>query len=179
MPLAEPNIESKTQTRNKKRMGLSPKTQTNAISPIHHDTIVSETKSDAQLNSEIAIEFVKRTEKSMLKTNELTDKAMDARAAMDIAADQWKRAWFDFMDTADDRLKNLRMTRMAIDSEMRQLMASFREVRNFFLDANYETEISRLKEFVELCQHLQVLRDTGFLDKIADTMLLLGERKAQ
>jgi hypothetical protein len=52
-------------------------------------------------------------------------------------------------------------------------MAALKDVRQFFLNENHETEVARLKEFVELCERLQKLKASGFLDTVADTMLKL------
>jgi hypothetical protein len=53
-------------------------------------------------------------------------------------------------------------------------MANLREVRAFFLDKDYATELARLREFVEVCERLKLLKDCGFLDTVADTMLRLA-----
>ena len=125
-------------------------------------------------NSDIAKRFIARTEQSLEKTEELFNRAIDARNAMDEMCDRWKASWVEFQETSDQRLKDLRMTRMAMESEIRQMMAGFREVRQFFLDKDYQEERVRLKEFVELCERLKALKESGFLDTVSDTMLNLS-----
>lgn len=66
-----------------------------------------------------------------------------------------------------------RSTRMAAVSELTQLSTALRDVRKFFLGAEYEQEQRRLREFVELCERLKSLKDSGFLDAVSDTMLRL------
>ena len=131
-------------------------------------------KPNDQLNHEIATEFVKRSEKAVDSTTQLMQRTMDARAAMDVLCETWKADWLDFQNTSDSRLKEMRMTRMAMDSEMRQIMAGCREIRNFFLDKDYSVERERLKEFVDICERLQRLKESGFLDAVSDTMLRLA-----
>lgn len=114
---------------------------------------------------------------TMDKTEELVDRATDARAAMAVLTESFSKDWGDFIETADARLKDLRMARMAIDTEMRQIMSALREVRGFFVDKDYETERTRLKEFVEICERLKLLKESGFLDTVADTMLRLASPK--
>lgn len=175
--VSTPKIEQpQTKPRKEKRMSI--KNAGYAPPGVNPDALVIEEKSGDQINHEIAGEFVKRTNKTINQSGELVEKAMDARAAMDVMCETWKASWMDFQETSDARLKELRMTRIAMDSEMRQLMASLREVRTFFLDKDYGTEIARLKEFVETCERLQKLKDSGFLDSVADTMLRLAERQA-
>jgi hypothetical protein len=54
-------------------------------------------------------------------------------------------------------------------------MASLKEVRQFFLEGDYEKEIERLHEFVDLCERLKALTQDGFLDAVADTLLKLAD----
>lgn len=117
---------------------------------------------------------IKETGEQLNQTNELIDKANDARAALDVMANSWNAEWLEFLKGADIRLRELRERRMGMDSEMRVIMSQLREVRTFFLDANYETEVRRLSEFVSLCERLKTLKDSGFLDTVAETMLKLS-----
>lgn len=93
---------------------------------------------------------------------------------LDIMCSDWHRDWIAFMDSSDQRLKSLREFRMAFDGETRHLMTALREVRTFFLDKNHDADVLRLKEFVDLCERLQKLKQSGFLDTVADTMLKLA-----
>ena len=67
----------------------------------------------------------------------------------------------------------LREKRFGVDTETRLLMNQLKEVRQFFLDENHDREVDRLREFVDLCERLKALKESGFLDTIADTILRL------
>lgn len=134
---------------------------------------VIQNKPNDVLNAELAGDVIKRTDRALDKTQDLVDRAMDARAALDMMCSTWKVDWLNFCDDGEKRLIELRQTRMAFDTETRQLMSQLREVRQFFLDKDYETERTRLREFVELCERLQKLKESGFLDTVADTLLKL------
>ena len=135
-------------------------------------------KTEDEMSELIAAQTVKATEKVIKSSStELVDKAIDARAALDLMASSWQVSWMEFIENSDKRINSMRQTRMAFDVETRQLMASLREVRQFFLDKDYATEIARLKEFVDTCERLQKLKESGFLDSVADTMLRLSETK--
>jgi hypothetical protein len=56
---------------------------------------------------------------------------------------------------------------------------ALKEVRQFFIGSDYKAEMERLSEFVALCERMQKLKDTGFLDRVADTMLNLAEGGAR
>jgi hypothetical protein len=66
------------------------------------------------------------------------------------------------------------MTRMAIVAETALSLKPFEDVRRFFLSDQHAEEITRLREFVDLCERLQRLKATGFLDTVADTILRLA-----
>jgi hypothetical protein len=121
------------------------------------------------------LQFCELTCNNLMEANKLTESAMDARAAMDVMCDQWKTSWLNLKGETEQALKDLRLQRMAMDSETRQLMAQLKEVRTFFLDSDYEKERARLKEFIELCERLKALKESGFLDTVADTMLNLSK----
>lgn len=131
-------------------------------------------KSNDEFNSSVHSNIIKGTRSSIDSANELLEKSLDARAALDIMSDQWLRSWMDFLETTDKRIHELRLRRMAFDAETRPLMASLRDVRSFFFDDKHQEEVRRLGEFVDLCERLQKLKASGFLDVVADTMLKLS-----
>lgn len=71
-------------------------------------------------------------------------------------------------------LEDIRQTRFAVVTETAQMTKELKDVRQFFLGSDYKEQIERLKEFVSLCEKLQKLKESGFLDKVADTMLRLA-----
>lgn len=142
-----------------------------------HGSIESTKKDETQFNAELATEAIKRTADSLAGIRKLVDEAMDARAALDILCDYWKKEWMDFMEQSDQRLRELRMARMAFEVETKVLMASLKDIRQFFLDKNYEDEMRRMKDFVAVCYQMQELKKSGFVDTIADTLIKLSEGK--
>lgn len=155
-------------------MGLSATNQ-RVTHPAQACGTIEGRKSEEQFNAQIAGEFVKKVDGALARSEELYTRTRDARQAIAVLVDEWQVAWLDFCDTTDKRLTELRLKRMALDSELGKLMQGFRDVRAFFLDKNYETEITRLREFVSLCERLQKLKESGFLDTVADTMLKLAK----
>lgn len=71
-------------------------------------------------------------------------------------------------------LEDIRRTRFAVVSETASMTKELKEVRQFFLGSDYKDQIARLTEFVDLCERLQKLKQNGFLDSVADTMLKLA-----
>jgi hypothetical protein len=132
---------------------------------------------DHALSVAVAKGFIAETAHTIERTNELTKQCKDARDGMDVLCAEWNQHWLEFQKHSDERLRLMRMTRASFDSENRQLLNGLRDVRAFFLDKDYDLEVSRLKDFVETCERLKKLKDSGFLDTVADTMLRLAETK--
>lgn len=70
-----------------------------------------------------------------------------------------------------DELRGLRMTTA---SEVASMLKPLEDIRKFFMGSEHEKEIARLREFVDLCERLEKLKNSGFLDTVADTMLKLA-----
>ena len=100
----------------------------------------------------------------------------DTKLAMGLLSQQVVVQWNADNAERDKLLTNLRQWRMAVDSEIHKLVASCSDVRKFFLSADHEKEIARLKEFIELCERLQALQKSGMLDSVADVILKLDTR---
>jgi hypothetical protein len=71
-------------------------------------------------------------------------------------------------------IEGIRQTRFAIVTECSQMTKPLSEVRQFFIGSDYKEQVTRLREFVELCERLQKLKESGFLDAVSDTMLRLA-----
>lgn len=82
----------------------------------------------------------------------------------------------DLKSASDIALHDVRNIRFAVVSEVAAMTKPLADVRQFFLGADYKEQITRLKEFVDLCERLQRLKASGFLDSVADTMLRLDSQ---
>lgn len=69
---------------------------------------------------------------------------------------------------------DLRASRMAVVTEIRDSLAAMREVRKFFLESDYVTEIDRLERFVRLCREFQALKAAGVLDAVLESAIRLA-----
>jgi hypothetical protein len=71
-------------------------------------------------------------------------------------------------------INELRAMRMNATREVADIVAPLQELRQFFLGKQHEAEVARLREFVELCERLQQLKQNGTLDAVADTIIKLA-----
>lgn len=83
----------------------------------------------------------------------------------------------EFQKRSPEWTAYLREKRYTVVAETSTMIKALGDLRQFFLGSDYETERKRLEEFVTLCERLQKLKESGFLDAVADTMLRIAEPK--
>jgi hypothetical protein len=105
---------------------------------------------------------------------DLVARAHEVVDACDYLVDHIKEPFGEYQTWVKKELQSTREHRIALESETRQLMAALKEVRAFFIDKDYELERARLAEFISLCERLRALKESGFLDTVAETMLNLA-----
>ena len=135
------------------------------------ETLYDPNSADAAMIDAHEIEIKKKIK----TTEELTERARELTATIEYLVTEIKGPWEEFQEFIKSALGSVREQRIAMGSETRLLMGSLKEVRQFFLEETYEAEIQRLGEFLDLCERLKKLKDSGFLDIIADTMLALNK----
>jgi hypothetical protein len=131
-------------------------------------------KSEGDFRTEVLGAATKAFEKGVNDAEELVIRAKAARDAIDAMADATPKAWFDCLDVLNSAIADARNKRFALDAETRNILSSLADIRKFFLDDRHEEEVRRLSEFVSLCERLKALKDEGFLDRVADTILSLS-----
>jgi len=107
----------------------------------------------------------------------LESQLQEVGAALRSTLEGVREIYGEVNEFTSEATKSTRATRMAAVIELNQFAGALREVRKFFLGAEYEQETKRLQEFVELCERLNALKESGFLDQVADTMLRMAEVK--
>jgi hypothetical protein len=113
--------------------------------------------------------------KELKITEDLIEKSRELTAAIDYLVTEIRGPWAEYQEFIKSAIGTVREQRIALGSETRLLMSALKEVRQFFLDETYEAEINRLHEFIDLCERLQALKESGFLDTVADTILKLND----
>ena len=130
---------------------------------------------DLSFNTRLSNRSVQLTQKAVDQVKSLADQMKDAQEALELGTNSFHASWLDWhQKVLPQSLEDMRLTRMTVNSELSQLMKPLSELRKFFLGPEHDEEIRRLKEFVELCERLQALKQSGFLDSVADTMLKLS-----
>ena len=113
------------------------------------------------------------------KVNPHVKAAQDARKIIEELCQGIGGEMENFESNTRRHIDTIRGKRMTMVAETAQMVTSLKEVRQFFLGADYKDEIERLSHFIDLCERLYKLKESGFLDTIADTMLSLSVGRGQ
>lgn len=76
--------------------------------------------------------------------------------------------------TLHEHITKLRANRMSAISEIRETLTALRELRKFFIESDYQLEITRLERFVGLCREMKELKDCGTLDAVCEAAIRLA-----
>jgi hypothetical protein len=106
--------------------------------------------------------------------SELIEKTKEARESLAQAVTGIGENMERLKPAKKEMLEELRTMRMSAATEVSSMLKSLEDLRKFFLGESHDEEMKRLKEFVETCERLKALKDSGFLDTVADTMLKLS-----
>jgi len=116
----------------------------------------------------------------------IPDGTAKATLSMVTAKDGLHNAMLDLGQAVDDlertitsAVQRARSVRMSIVADAATASNALRDLRQFFLGPDYEREQKRLADFVDLCERMKVLKESGFLDTVADTMLRLAASDGQ
>lgn len=139
--------------------------------------VASEIQGEPIFNQDqLVLKIIDEINKQPGKLTELARASVDSRHVLDENLRALGMGHEEFTVRNKLFLEELRQGRMTTVTECAKLTSALKDVRQFFIGNDYEREIGRLREFVELCERLQKLKDSGFLDAVSDTMLRLSEK---
>jgi hypothetical protein len=133
-----------------------------------------EPASNDTANAEIGTKLVQKATQNVQQQEELVARVQDAKAALALAVDTFRKDTIEFLREMDEHLLQMRQLRMAMDNESRQVLTQLKDVRQFFLSEQHVDEVKRLQEFSVVLEKLQAFKESGFLDAVTDTILKLG-----
>lgn len=132
------------------------------------------TKTDDQFNAELSAQMVKRTDKLNDATIELALRLKQAREFMAWSSSHLRGSWIDWQKEADKALVDVTQLRMAFDRESKAVIASAKDIRDFFNNTEYLQAIGRFSETVSMLERFQALKASGTLDAFADFILKIS-----
>jgi len=145
---------------------------------LHHPTLKDE-YGNPLLNMDrmnpIVAEWAINTAKQIPDTmSKLIEQTCEARTALSLAVEGIGENVEKLKPMKKDMIDELRGLRMTTTTEVAAMLKPLEDLRKFFLGTEHDKEIARLREFVDLCERLEKLKQSGFLDTVADTMLKLS-----
>jgi len=132
---------------------------------------VTRIRTDDEMCLEVGGKLVKEVVKNKSRDEEIAKGIRDARAYLESCMNTMRKEWFDWQDTADSSVKELRQFRMALTSESKQIAEACKDVRGFLMSDAHTEEMRRLQEFVALCERLRDLKKDGTLGYVVDAIL--------
>lgn len=177
-PQGEPKFEEKNQQKEKQKMkDMTPEQMGKSLGETCHRFGMDRSSQGSleKTYSELAQAVLNQIEKNgMERVGDIVRKQGELAAQIGRSVQDTINA----ADSLDKALKStsadLMMQRMSVVSECAKCVNALRDVRQFFFGPDYDKEQKRLAEFVELCERLKALKDSGFLDTVADTMIRLA-----
>lgn len=103
----------------------------------------------------------------------------ESRETLEQLANQVRKLGDVLIPTLASQVETIRGSRMTVVSEIQLMLGSLREIRKFFLESDYRTEIEHLERFVKLCQEIQKLKQSGVFDGVCDSIIRLAIKGEQ
>ena len=122
----------------------------------------------------VANEAINEARNIKYEMNTLIEDTKEAKEALREAVEGIGENMGKIKPLKKEMIENLRGMRMTTTMEVAAMLKPLEDLRKFFLGAEHDKEIARLREFVDLCERLEKLKESGFLDTVADTMLKLS-----
>ena len=132
---------------------------------------VTRIRTDDEIHLELGGKLVKEVVKNKSRDEEIAKSVREARAYLESCMTTMRKEWFDWQDTADSSVKELRQFRMTLTSESKQIAEACKDVRGFLMSDAHTEEMRRLQEFVALCERLRDLKKDGTLGYVVDAIL--------
>jgi len=132
--------------------------------------------SEQVLNGELAnlLKVGSTMETTLGLTQAATEQAKAARKELETTANQVTELVGVVHPKMLEAIRQLRDSRMAMVREVHESLSALKDIRQFFLEDRHAEQISRLREFVAVCQALAQLKDSGVLDAVVDTVIRLS-----
>lgn len=118
------------------------------------------------LTTEVAKEVVNAVTDSKEYMVQLEEKYRAAVAYLEDATTNVKPIWIETLKDCTKFLNDIRLWRMAVESEVNKGIKSTTEFRDFLNTPDMKSDLSLMKDFVDVAERLKALNDSGFLDKM-------------
>jgi len=127
-------------------------------------------------SSAVGHRMISKSKTAMNNTEKFVNEVEEAKKRLEEITDVFRAEVIEFTtDEFPAALKKMRDCRMSLTSERAKILDTMKDLRGFFMDKDYDTEIERLERFVRLADRFRKLIDEGTLDSISDAILKLAQ----
>lgn len=138
--------------------------------PLFKESVLDEPRTRKALAGE-------RLEKFQMELEETVDQVKKAKEELRSSINEMASVFEILHPKMKSMIETMRSSRMTIVTETKESLKAMADVRQFFLESDYATEMQRLERFVAICKELKVLKDQGVLDDVADISVRMALRE--
>lgn len=120
-----------------------------------------------------AAALIAEAETKLEKLQKLRDEANEAVQLLFESTSGMGAVVQKFSDDSKQWVQDIRQTRFFICGELQQTKRDAEDLRRFFGSSEHDKQLEKMKEFVDVCEKLKQLKDSGFLDSVVETMIKL------
>lgn len=136
-----------------------------------HTRVEGPLKSDEVFDAELCNEMVKRTNKLNDESIDLALRVKQAREFIAWSANHMRTSWLDWYEESKKLNKDVTEFRMAFDRESKHVIASGKDVAEFFNSPEYLRAHAILQETLAMLNSFAKMKQDGTLDAFADFIL--------
>lgn len=131
-----------------------------------NDRIVAEEAEGVAVGGNYVNLKVKQSHQAVDYSRSIVEQAKAVREAAAIISEVVQQPWSKFIGQGDDTLRQLRMTRMAIESETKACLKSLQEVSDWLNQPHRQREIKTLRALTRVAKELAEIKKSGWLERI-------------
>lgn len=109
------------------------------------------------------------------KMEELAKKTASARETLEKAVTGIGESMEEVKPLCSKYLKDLGYFRGQAHDEVIKASKEIKALRALFMSTDYDREMERLKEYIDVCERLAALKKEGILDDVSETLLKLAK----
>lgn len=126
---------------------------------------------NSALMEKVAGMVVSETDKSKERIIELEERFKASTKFLDEATEQINDSWVKWLRESKTYLEEVRTWRLAVEREHKSGIQSCRDALDFLGTEETQSKMAAFRELIELSERLKVLKESGFLDSLVDTLI--------
>jgi len=122
-------------------------------------------------SAQLSAEMAQRTDKLGKEHIDLALQVKQAREFLEWSTHHMRQTWLDWMAESNKVSQDVTALRMLLDREGKSILASGKDVKEFFNSGEYCTAHQRMLDMITILQRFKEMKADGTLDAFADFIL--------